>query len=114
MLTQQLALSDDIQRLIDEGYNVDIIASHLVISGIPYVTSLCKIDFGTLIYPLQMSGTKIIPPSDHTARFDGEHPCDQFGQPNKTYVNSEQMHAVTKDIVAKFYFSAKPDYQETY
>lgn len=31
MLTPQLALSDDIQRLIDEGYNVDIIASHLVL-----------------------------------------------------------------------------------
>lgn len=114
MLTQQLALSPDIQQLVDEGYNVDIIAAHLVVSGIPYVTSACNIRFGSLVCPLQLSGETILPPPDHTAYFTGEHPCDKYGHPNKTYVNSEQRHVVAEGIVGRYYFSSKSDSSDTY
>ncbi|MFA4885796.1 MAG: DUF6791 domain-containing protein [Desulfotomaculaceae bacterium] len=108
MSTQLIDLNDDLRRLKNEGYNISIVSENLVIRGIPYVNKEKKILFGVLYCPLTLSGEKTVPPTDHTARFMGEHPCDQFGTENKSFVNSASLHTLTPDIIGSFYFSSKP------
>jgi len=108
MSTQLIDLNDDLRRLKDEGYNICIVSENLVVRGIPYVNKEKKILFGTLYCPLKLSGEKTAPPEDHTVRFMGEHPCDQFGTEDKSFVNSAQTHTLNSDIVGSYYFSSKP------
>lgn len=108
MSTQLIDLNDDLRRLKDEGYNISIVDGNLVIKGIPYVNKDKKILFGTIYCPLTLSGEKTVSPQDHTVRFMGEHPCDQFGTENKSFVNSAQQHTLTADIIGSYYFSSKP------
>ncbi len=67
-----------------------------------------KILFGTIYCPIEFSGDTAHQ-QDHTVRFMGEYPCDQFGTENKTFVNSPQENVLTPDIVGSFYFSSKPE-----
>ncbi|WP_407604935.1 DUF6791 domain-containing protein, partial [Pseudomonas aeruginosa] len=63
---------------------------------------------GTIFCPLTLSGLNTVAPQDHTVRFAGEHPCDQFGNEDKSYVNSQSHYPLNQDIVGNYYFSAKP------
>lgn len=108
MSTQLIDLNDDLRKLRDEGYNISIVSGNLVVEGIPYVNKDKKILFGTLYCPLTLSGERTVRPQDHTVRFMGEHPCDQFGTENKSFVNSAQIHTLTSDIIGSYYFSSKP------
>lgn len=112
MSTQLIDRNDDLRRLRDDNYNITIIEGNVVIRGIPYVNSERKILFGSIYCPLNLSGDQTVPPQDHTVRFVGEHPCDQFGQKyieRKSFVNSYNVHILTPDIVASFYFSSIPN-----
>lgn len=108
MLTQLIDHNDDLKRLKSEGYNMSITKNNLVIDNIPYVTSEKKIDFGAIFCPIRLLGTKLLPPSDHTVYFTGSHPCDQFGEPVKSYVNQKRDYRLTDEIIGKYYFSSKP------
>lgn len=108
MSTQLIDHNEDLKKLVEEGYNVSIVNGHLVIKGIPYVNKDKKILFGTIFCPLTLSGLKTVAPQDHTVRFMGEHPCDKFGNEDKSYVNMKQYHLLTQDIIGDYYFSAKP------
>ncbi|MEA4979906.1 hypothetical protein SDC9_33841 [bioreactor metagenome] len=108
MSTQLIDLNEDLRRLKDEGYNISIVSGNLVIKGIPYVNKDKKILFGTIYCPLTLSGEKTVPPQDHTVRFTGEHPCDQFGTEINSFVNSAQQHTLIADIIGSYYFSSKP------
>jgi len=108
MSTQLIDHNQDLKRLVDEGYNVSIVNDNLVVKGIPYVNKDRKILFGTIFCPLTLSGLNTVAPQDHTVRFSGEHPCDQFGNEDKSYVNMPQQYPLTQDIVGNYYFSSKP------
>lgn len=108
MSIQLIDHNSDLARLKNEGYTMDIINDHLVVRGIPYITENKKIDFGILYCELQRSGDEVYPPRDHTARFVGSHPCNQFGVPDKSYVHSNQRHNLSDSIAGEYYFSSKP------
>ncbi|MFZ5944244.1 MAG: ThiF family adenylyltransferase [Bacillota bacterium] len=108
MSTQLIDLNDDLRRLKDEGYNISIVSGNLVIKGIPYVNKDKKILFGTIYCPLTLSGEKTVPPQDHTVKFMGEHPCDQFGTEINSFVNSAKQHTLTAEIIGSYYFSSRP------
>ena len=44
--------SPELKRLRDEGYNTSIIANHLVVDDIPYVTSSREVKIGKLVTDL--------------------------------------------------------------
>lgn len=107
MSTQPFDHNPDLKKLKDEGYNISIINNNIVIHGIPYVNNKKEILFSSIYCPFKMEGQKIIQ-DDHTVRFTGEHPCDQFGKENESFVHSPQENILTEDIVGKFLFSSKP------
>ncbi|GAB6152576.1 ThiF family adenylyltransferase [Desulfosporosinus burensis] len=108
MSIQLIDLNDDLRKLKIEGYNISIVNANLVVKGIPYVNREKKVLFGILYCPLTLSGEKTVPPQDHTVRFMGEHPCDQFGTENKSFVNSYDVNTLTTDIIGSYYFSSRP------
>jgi hypothetical protein len=108
MSTQLIDHNEDLKKLKEEGYNISIINENIVVKGIPYVNKEKKIVFGTIFCPFTLSGEKTVLQQDHTIRFAGEHPCDQYGKEDKSYVNSPQAFPLTQDIVGTYYFSSKP------
>lgn len=109
MSIQLIDRNEDISRLNKDGYCVEIVNNNLVVKGIPYVNKDRNILFGIIYCPLTLSGETLLPPADHTVRFVGEHPCDQLGNVNNSYVNSTQINQLSEDIIGNFYFSSRPD-----
>src|ERR1700733_1411630 len=71
--------NSDLKRLRDEGYEVEVRATYLLLHSVPYVNSRREICRGTLISTLQLAGDRTVNPSDHVALFTGEHPCNKDG-----------------------------------
>ena len=70
-----ISRSPDLERLADEGYAVDIVGGHLVVTDVPYVTSSQRIEYGTLASKLSLAGDKTVKPGTHVTFFAGAHPC---------------------------------------
>ena len=73
--------SPDLQRLANEGYEVDVRSGHLLVKRVPYVTKGRAIKYGTLVSDLTLSGDVTAKPASHMVMFTGEMPCDSQGRP---------------------------------
>lgn len=116
MSRQLISRNADLKALEEDGYEVAIMAGHLVISNVPYVTAKREVKRGTLVSVLQLNGGETMNPSDHKAYFAGEHPCDPDGRPLEPIRHSSNRQTLGKDITVDHMFSAKPkegyrDYQ---
>ena len=67
MSQEQINRRDDLRRLVDDGYEVEIRAGHVIAARVPYVTSQGIVKYGRLVCPLSADG----PPPDHTMFFEG-------------------------------------------
>jgi hypothetical protein len=100
--------SADLSRLLAEGYDISIRASHLVVKRIPYVTAAKAVAYGTLITQLNLQNDRTKQPDDHTIFFAGEYPCDQQGRPIEGIRNTSSPVKIAEGLVADHRFSAKP------
>ena len=71
--------SPDIKKLRNEGYEVSIHGTHLVITNIPYVDQSKQVKRGTLVSDITIGAGKVAPPGTHVAYFAGGHPCNADG-----------------------------------
>lgn len=109
MQQQLINLNSDLNRLQEDGYDIEVKGGYLVVRQIPYVTPSKQLDFGTLICVLNYaSPTKISPPPDHTIYFCGETPCNSEGLPLDSIINNNQRQQLTAEILVTHYFSSKP------
>ncbi|MGI8516101.1 MAG: ThiF family adenylyltransferase [Acidimicrobiia bacterium] len=110
MSQQLISRNDDLKRLRDDGYHVDIVDNHLVIRDIPYVDSNGSVrKDGILISTLELAGDETKSPiSDHVAHFIGEKPCDAAGQPLSRIIHSEGLNKLGPELTATYSFSTKP------
>ena len=104
MSQEQINRRDDLRRLVDDGYEVEIRAGHVIAARVPYVTSRCIVKYGRLVCPLSVDG----PPPDHTMFFEGEYPCDNTGAPIEALRNSSNRQELAEGLWVDHYFSAKP------
>ncbi|MFC3688873.1 ThiF family adenylyltransferase [Aquipuribacter hungaricus] len=98
--------SRDLKRLIDDGYDVEIRDGHLLIHGVPYVTSTMEVALGTLVSTLDLAGDVTVTPGTHVAMWIGEHPCHADGT-----VLHEIAHApapASASLQMQWSFSSKP------
>jgi len=109
MSQKQTVRSPAIQRLIDEGYEIDIQHQHLLVYSIPYVTVNRKIAIGILVCPYTESNGMDSKPPDHTALFKGDMPCNGLGQPLSTVVNNSNSQILFDQFEVNHYLSNKPD-----
>jgi len=81
MSARLIALSPDLSRLREEGFEVDVRGGHVVVANVPYVTAERTVARGTLVIPLTTAGERTGPPLDHTAWWMGPMPSHQTGAP---------------------------------
>lgn len=100
----------DLQRLHDEGYDLEICGGqYLIVHHIPYVTPSRVVAYGTLVCIISLAGTtRISPPGVHTIYFKGETPSDAGGVPLTAIINNSQLQQLTDKITVNHYFSSKP------
>ena len=108
MSQELISRNHDLKRLRDEGYEVEIKATYLLIHNVPYVNSQKEIKRATLISALQLAGDQTVKPSDHVAMFTGEHPCNKNGSEISQIKHSSPNQTLASDLVARHSFSNKP------
>ena len=105
MSPEQISHREDLQRLVEEGYELEVRSGFLVLHRLPYVTSERTVKYGQLVCPLTATG----PPPDHTVYFAGEYPCDDTGVPIEALRHSSNRQELAEGLWIDHYFSARPD-----
>src|SRR5690349_170813 len=105
MSQQPINLSQDLRRLKDEGYALEVREGYLIVSDIPYVTSKSEVRRGKLICALELAGDIAKPPADHVAKWAGEHPCHHDGSKLSKIENSSNREKLLSNLFADHTFS---------
>lgn len=79
MLQRLLDHSEDLRKLVEEGYELEVKGTLVLVHHIPYVTKSQSVEYGSLVTNLMLNGNKTIRPSDHTIWFTGSLPCNKDG-----------------------------------
>lgn len=101
--------NQDLKRLRDEGYFVQIQGGFLVMREVPYVGADRQVRTGTLISSLTMAGDETLTPDTHVVHFNGEYPCRTDGTPIEAIRHIAGDQDLGNGLRAKFGFSSKPD-----
>jgi hypothetical protein len=104
----QINRSDDLKRLLADGYEIEIIGAHLVVRSVPYVNAAREVKRGVLAIVPNTDGEATVRPRDHVVKFAGEFPCNEQGQPLEKLRHGEGKDAITEDLVTNYTFSNKP------
>lgn len=108
MSPQLISRSPDLQRLRDEGYEVEIRSNYLLVHSIPYVNASRETARAILVSDLTLAGDVTTRPGNHIAWFTGDHPCRKDGTEILGIKHSSQTSQLAHDIVARHSFSNKP------
>lgn len=108
MSRQLLSHSPDLHHLMEEGYDVEISDSNLLIKHVPYVTSQRTIAYGTLVSELSTNGAATIKPRTHEVWFIGELPCDNHGRELDLVINQRTATNLGTGLMVTCSFSSKP------
>ncbi len=107
MSQRLIGRSQDLKRLRDEGYGIEIRSGHLLVHEVPYVTASRKVRRGSLVSTLTTAGDVTAPPNTHVAMFIGEYPCDAEGRPLEAIRNSGGQQ-LAPDLTVDWMSSSKP------
>ncbi|RPF28557.1 ThiF family adenylyltransferase [Georgenia muralis] len=99
---------DDLTRLLNEGYDVELRDGYLVVHDVPYVTADKTVARGQFVMPATMAGDILTTPPDHTTHFAGSEPCDNDGRRLAKVIHGMQVSDLLPGLRTNFYFSAKP------
>ena len=75
-----VARSDDLSRLIEDEYDVEIRDGNLLTHHVPYVNSAGEVEYGTLVSDLSTNGDRTIQPGRHEVWVVGSVPHDHQGK----------------------------------
>lgn len=108
MSQQLISRSNDLKALVDDGYEVEVKAGHLIIHNVPYVNDQRKIKRGKLVSELTMAGNVTAKPNTHVTLFSGEYPCDKEGRPLAKIMHQSNRKTICDGLVIDHSFSSKP------
>jgi tRNA A37 threonylcarbamoyladenosine dehydratase len=95
----------DLQRLVAEGYELEIVADHLVVRNVPFVNAERQVRRGTLVSEVNNTSRT---PGTHVIMFGGGIPCDKNGRPLERIINEKTRRAISEDLFIDCTFSSKP------
>jgi hypothetical protein len=106
----------DLQKLVDDGFEVEIIGGHLVIRSVPYLNATGQVRLGVLVFQLHVAADVTQPITQHVANWSGDFPHDELGRPLEKLRHVEAVASITDGLITKFSFSNKPPegYQDHY
>lgn len=114
MSQRLINLNHDLKRLRDEGFDIEVKSSHLMVKGVPYVNSLKEITYGTLVSTLALNGDLTLVPDTHVAYLIGDYPCHIDGTPMEKIRNNSARMVLAKGVEVDHSFSAKPPPPDRY
>ena len=104
-----ISRNPDLQRLQNEGFEIEVRSNHLLVHAVPYVNSHRQVALGILISELSMISPEVLgKPSTHQMHFVGDHPCNPDGSELTQIKNGTGDYRLTDDLSAQHYFSNKP------
>lgn len=95
----------DLQRLVAEGYEVEVVASHLVVRNVPFVDKDAQVRRGSIVSELAEASRT---PGTHVIMFAGGVPCDKNGKVLDRVVIGTDKNPIAPDLVIDCTCSAKP------
>ena len=108
-MSQQLVdRSADLKQLRDEGFDIEIKSSFLLVKDVPYVNARKEIKRGILVTELNLAGDITTIPNTHVVYFIGEYPCNRDGIEIGQLRHQSGNVILDKDIVVNHSFSNKP------
>lgn len=114
MSRQLISRSWDLQKLQNEGYELEIRSGFLLVKGVPFVNSRKEVMRGTLVAKLVLAGDKTARPDDHVAYFAGEHPCNADGTEIAGIKHGTATRPIAEGVVVDHSFSARPKPHDQY
>ena len=108
MSQELISRNPDLKRLRDEGYEVEIRGTYLLLHSVPYINANSEIKRGTLVSSLELAGDRTVRPADHVAFFCGDHPCNKNGTEILAIKHSSPVQTLAPGIVVNHLFSNKP------
>ncbi len=112
MSRRPIALSPDLLRLQNDGYDIAVESTHLLVRNVPYVNASRAVRLGSLISTLELAGDVTVKPTNHVAYWTGEHPCHHDGRKISAFENPSPPQNLGGGLRADFTFSAKADYRD--
>jgi hypothetical protein len=112
MSRRPIALSPDLLRLQNEGYDLDIRDGFLLVRDVPFVDSQRVVRRGIVISKLKLSADIAEKPDDHVCYWTGQHPCHANGSKITSIQNPSAPQDLAPGVHADFTFSAKADYRD--
>ena len=110
MSRELFSRNDDLKRLRDEGYFVEVRGTFLVMREVPYVSAQKEVCTGTLISSLNIVGVEVRLPDDHKIYFDGDFPHRADGTPIQSIEHqTNKTMSLGHGLTARHVFSSKPD-----
>jgi len=111
MSLQPIRASADLSRLVNEGFDLSIVAGYLVVSNVPFVDPDRTIRRGMLACVLDLAGDRTVPPRNHVAFFIGGTPCDAMGT-QLGMLHHGLRRLLGGDLVADHLLSSRPSTRE--
>jgi hypothetical protein len=108
MSRQLISRSPDLQKLRDEGYDIEARGGYLLVKQVPYVNSRKEVKRGVLVATLRLAGEVTATPDTHVVHFAGDYPCDQTGAPLARIQHQSERKALDRDLIVDHSFSSKP------
>lgn len=103
-----ISRNPDLLRLQEEGYDVAIVAGHLVLRNVPYVTAERTVARGWLVSTLTLAGDRTQRPDTHVAMLAGQMPCDRSGAPLSRILLGSCFQQLGPGLSVDHSFSSKP------
>ena len=103
-----ISLSPDLNRLDDDGYEIEVRGGYLLVKHVPYVAEDRNIRYGILISTLALAGDATTKPDSHTVWFVGSIPCDENGDSLEDSLVAGHRQELDNGLVADYLFSRKP------
>ncbi len=111
MLTKLTVRNPSALRLIEEGFDVEILNQHLLVHSIPYLTSEGVVKLGVFACPYNEMGDQDTCPNDHTMWFQGEKPFMSTGREMSEVINHSMQQDLFQGFTVHHYLSNKPNNQ---
>ena len=118
MSSQLISRSADLQKLVDQGFDIEVLGGYLIVHDVPYIDSAGAVRKGKLVSVLVLSGEQTDRPNDHIAYFQGGYPHRADGGPLEVFRNQSEETELHPGLKVQHRFSAKPrgtgQYQDYY